>query len=160
MIMTLFRTEDPAPLPDARPGDDGHISSPPRTVVRIAAAAIVLMAGFGLARGVMIDRSPSSEASPLAVLAGVSSASVAGAKPAVVLAKDESWSTLSGPRMLDPADKPKVEAKAPASDDDAADSDSPAAQTAAADAIAPDAPDAAPAAPAASSSAAPTPAPQ
>jgi hypothetical protein len=158
MTMTLFRTDDPAPLPAASPGGDGRISSPPKAVVRVAAVAIVALGVFGLARGVMIDRSPMSDASPLAVLAGVNPQAVAGAKPAVVLTKDDNWSTLSGPRMLDPSEKPKAQARVAASDDDAADSDSPAAQTA--DAIAPDAPDAAPAAPAASSTAAPTPAPQ
>jgi hypothetical protein len=84
----------------------------------------------------------------------------ANAKPAVVMAHDDNWSTLSGPQLVDSSQKPKVEAKAAESDDEDDDSASPAAKAAAVDAMAPDAPDAPPpAAPAASSNAAPATAP-
>jgi hypothetical protein len=136
-------------------GDGPRLASPPKTVVGIAAIAIVAMGGLGLARGIMLSRPASSDASPLAVLTGLAPAASAAAKPATILPRDDSWSTLSGPRMLDASEKPKPEAKVAASDDDADDSTSPAEQTAAADAIVPDAPDAAPAAPAASSNAVP-----
>ena len=144
-------------LPGA--GDGPQISAPPRTVVRIAAVAIAVLAGLGLARGILISRPAGAPgASPLSVLAGLNAQAAANAKPAVVLARDEGWSVLSGPQMVDATQKPKAEAKPAASDDEEDDSESPAAQTAAADAIAPDAPDAAPAAQAAASSTAAPPA--
>jgi hypothetical protein len=139
--------------------DAPRLQTPPRTVVRLAAVAIVCMGVFGLVRGVMLSRPAGpEEASPLAVL-GMSGQAAANAKPAVVLTHDDNWSTLSGPQMVDSSQKPKVEAKVAESDDEDDDSASPAAKAAAVDAMAPDAPDAAPAAPAASSAAAPATAP-
>jgi hypothetical protein len=154
------QTEDNEPpfIPDI--GEGPKLAAPSKTAVRLAGATIAILAVVGLARGVTVGRPAGQQTSPLAVLAGVSPETIASAKPANVLPKDDGWSTLSGPRLLDASDKPKVQAKVAASDDDADDSDSPAAQTAAADAIAPDAPDAAPATPAASSTATPEPAPQ
>ena len=129
--------------------------------MRIAGAAIVVLAIAGLARGVMVSRPTNADGSPLSVLTGLSSAAANNAKPATILPRDDGWSTLSGPQMVDASQKPKVEAKPAASADEEDDSASPAAQAAATDAIAPDAPDAAPAAPAASSTAAqPAPTPQ
>jgi hypothetical protein len=145
---------------DAEDGDGPRISTPPKMVVRLAAVAILGLAALGLARGVLLSRPAGAPgASPLSVLAGLSPQAAANAKPATMVARDDNWSVLSGPQMVDAAQKPKVEAKPAASDDEDDDSDSPAAQTAAADAIAPDAPDAAPAAPAASSTAGPATAP-
>jgi hypothetical protein len=152
-------TLDDPDLPFTVHGSDGpRLQAPPRTVVRIAGVAIILLAGVGLARGIIASRPAGQDASPLAVLTGNATAA-ANAKPATLLPRDDSWSTLSGPQMVDASAKPKAEAK-PAASDDEDDSGSPAAQTAAADAIAPDAPDAAPSAPAAASNAQSAPQPQ
>ena len=141
-------------------GDGPRLQAPPKSVVRVAAMAILALALLGLIRGAISTRSASQTASPLAVLAGLSPAASAAAKPAVILPRDDGWSTLSGPRMLDAKDKPAAPEAKPAASDDEQDDDSasPAAATAAADAIAPDAPDAAPAAQAAASSTATPPA--
>ncbi len=136
-------------LPDV--GDGARLQAPPKAMVRIAAIAILALALFGLIRGAISSRPAIGQASPLAVLAGLSPAATAAAKPAQILPRDDAWSTLSGPRMLDPKDKTAPQAKPAESDDEEDDSASPAAQAAAADAIAPDAPDAPPAAAAASS---------
>jgi hypothetical protein len=149
------RLDEPDPLLAPSASDGVRLQAPPKAVVRLAGAAIVVLAIAGLARGVMVARPTNSDGSPLSVLTGLSSAAAANAKPAVILPRDDNWSTLSGPHMVDPSQKPKVEAKPVASDDEADDSESPAAQTAATDAIAPDAPDATPpSTPAASSTAA------
>jgi hypothetical protein len=148
---------DPASLrfpPDA--GGDPRLGAPPRLAVRLAAAVIVALAFLGLIRGAISSRPLAPGALPLAVLAGLTPAASAAAKAAVILPRDDLWSTLSGPRMIDAAEKAKAQAKPAESDDEDAASDSAAAQTAAADAMipdAPDAPDAAPTPPAASSSA-------
>jgi hypothetical protein len=140
--------------PDA--GDELGLRAPSRTAVRLAAVAILALAVLGLIRGAISSRPASQAASPLSVLAGLSPAASAAAKQAAILPRDEGWSTLSGPRMVDASEKPKPEAKPAASDDADDDSASPAAVAAATDAIAPDAPDAPPpAAPAASSNAPP-----
>jgi hypothetical protein len=147
-------TLDDPDLPFTVHGSDGpRLQAPPRIVVRLAGVAIIAMAGLGLARGIMASRPNGADASPLAVLTG-SATAAANAKPAALLPKDQTWSTLSGPQMIDSSAKPKAESKVAASDEED-DSGSPAAQTAAADAIAPDAPDAAPSAPAAASNAQP-----
>ena len=143
-------------LPSVGDGPRGH--SPPKSMVRLAGVAILVLAGVGLIRGFTENHPVTTVASPLSVLAGLNAQAAANAKPAVVLARDEGWSVLSGPQMVDATQKPKAEAKPAASDDEEDDSESPAAQTAAADAIAPDAPDAAPAAQAAASSTAAPPA--
>jgi hypothetical protein len=141
--------------PDA--ADELRLRPPSRTAVRLAAVAILALALLGLIRGAISSRPASQAASPLSVLAGLSPAASAAAKQAAILPRDEGWSTLSGPRMVDASEKPKPQAKPAASDDaEDADSASPAAVSAATDAIAPDAPDAPPpAAPAASSNAPP-----
>jgi len=136
-------------LPDV--GDGPHVQAPPKAMVRIAAVAILALALTGLIRGAISSRPALGQASPLAVLAGLSPAATAAAKPAQVLPRDDMWSTLSGPRMVDVKAKPAPQAKPVESDDEEDDSASPAAQAVAADAIAPDAPDAPPAAAAASS---------
>jgi hypothetical protein len=134
--------------------DDGlRLHAPPKAVVRAAAVVILALAGFGLFRGIVGSRPTIEAASRLSVLAGLSPAATAAAKPAAPLPANEEWSTLSGPRMIEakakvaPAVKP-----VDSSDEDAADSAAPAAETAA-DAMAPDAPDASPASAAASSGA-------
>ena len=143
-------------LPDV--GDGPRLHSPPRTVVGLAAAAILALALLGLIRGAISSRPAGQAPSPLAVLAGLSPAASAAAKPAVILPRDDSWSTLSGPRLTDASEKSKPEAKPAESDSDEADSGSAAAETAAADALAPDAADSPPpAAPAASSNTVATP---
>lgn len=140
-------------------GDGPRLQAPPKAMVRIAAVAILALALFGLIRGAISSRPAIGQAaSPLAVLAGLSPAATAAAKPAQILPRDDMWSTLSGPRMLDAQAKPAPQARPVESDDEDDDSASPAAQVAAADAITPDAPDAPPAAAAASSNSAPAPA--
>jgi len=137
-------------LPDV--GDGARLQAPPKAMVRIAAVAILALALLGLIRGAISSRPAIGQASPLAVLAGLSPAASAAAKPAQILPRDDGWSTLSGPRMLDAKDKPAPQAKPAESDDEEDDSASPAAQVAATDAITPDAPDAPPPAAAAASS--------
>lgn len=152
-LMSSSNDSDPRFLPDV--GDGVRLQAPPKAMVRIAAVAIVALALFGLIRGAISSRPVTGQAaSPLAVLAGLSPAASAAAKSAQILPRDDNWSTLSGPRMLDAKDKPAPQAKPAESDDEVDDSASPAAQAAAADAIAPDAPDAPPAEAAASSNSA------
>lgn len=148
--MTSSNDSDLRFLPDV--GDGPRMQAPPKAMVRLAAVVIVALALLGLIRGAISSRPATGQAaSPLAVLAGLSPAASAAAKTAQILPRDDMWSTLSGPRLLDVKDKPAPQAKPAESDDEEDDSASPAAQVAAADAIAPDAPDATPAAPAASS---------
>lgn len=141
-------------------GDGPRVHSPPKSVVRVAGVAILVLAGVGLVRGFTENHPVTTVASPLSVLAGLSPAASAAARPAVVLPRDDSWSTLSGPRLVDAKEKTAPQAKPAESDgDDEADSATPAA-AAAADAMAPDAPDSPPpTAPAASSTNAPPPTP-
>ena len=146
--MTTMSSFDPPSLrfpPDT--GGGPSVSAPPRLAVRLAAVVILALAFLGLIRGAISSRPIAPGASPLAVLAGLTPAATAAAKPAAILPRDDLWSTLSGPRMIDASEKPKVEAKPAESDDEDAGSGSAAAQTAAADAMAPDAPDAPDAAP-------------
>jgi hypothetical protein len=156
--------DDPELHFDAAGSDGPRFQSPPRAVVRVAAVIIAGLAVVGLARGIMAGRPAGPDASPLSVLTGLNSAAAANAKPATMLPRDDGWSTLSGPQLVDSSAKPKAGSKPAASNQDQADSGSTAAEAAAADAIAPDAPDAAPAAQAASSTAAtpppPNPAPE
>lgn len=164
--MTLMSSSNDSDFQFLPPvGDGPQIQAPSKTMVRVAGGVIVVLAGLGLVRGVLDSRPANPSASPLAVLTGMSPAASAAAKPAVILPRDNGWSTLSGPQMIDAKAKPAVEAKPiDSADDEQADSESPAAATVAADAAAPTAPVAVPpaapsipAASAAASSAAPAP---
>src|ERR1039458_4227962 len=100
-MLMMPRSEDPEPPlpPDA---DDGlRLHAPPKVVVRTEAIAILALAGFGLFRGIVGSRPTTEAASRLSVLAGLSPAATAAAKPAAPLPENEEWWTLFGPGRIE-----------------------------------------------------------
>jgi hypothetical protein len=142
--MSLTAGLDPQDTPTlAFPSEPTRLGPPPRVAVWGAFLVIVFLGLVGLYRGVASSQPQNAAAPRFSLLAGLSQPAIEAAAPAVVVPHSDTWSTLSGPRMVQPSDKPVVVAKAAvkSDDDDEDDSASPAAVDAAtADVDAKDAP--------------------
>ena len=115
-----------------------RLTPPPRDLVWGVVASLVILAMVGVFVGFQNVRT--GDIMPTGWVPGSApAASVASAAPAVAMPKDEKWSTLNGPQVVEAAE-PKPAKVARRTDDDPADAAAPMPDPAATDTPALDAP--------------------